>query len=103
MMENPLYSIREAKHNKRLRWTREALKRSIERNIPVDDVCVALNAQNAEILRNAPTDKSPSCLVLGWDDRGKAIHTVVAYHRMLVITVYEPKPPKYTNPRGKGV
>ncbi|MBI2917253.1 MAG: DUF4258 domain-containing protein [Chloroflexi bacterium] len=95
MMENPLATIRVAKHQNGLRWTHEALKRSLERDIPAEDVYVALNSEKAQLIGNDP---SPSCLILGWDAKGRAIHAIVAYARLLLITVYEPKMPWWSNP-----
>lgn len=98
MMGNPLPLIREAKHSNGLRWTKEALRRSIERDIPAEELYVALNSPRAVLLRNSPTDDSPSCLILSWSAKNRPIHSVVAYARMLVITVYEPSLPQYVNP-----
>ena len=100
-MKNPLSDIRVAKHNSLLRHSAKALRRCLERNITPAQIKEALNFPKAEILRkdiDHSEQSSPACLVLGWDKTNRAIHIVIAYVRMLVITVYEPMLPKWATP-----
>jgi hypothetical protein len=63
-----------------------------------------------EILEDYPEDpRGESCLVLGYAGT-KPIHTVVGWARrspgeriLRFITVYIPQPPKWTDPRTRGV
>jgi hypothetical protein len=61
---------------------------------------------NAEILENYPEHKrGPCCLCCGKTSRGSYVHVVctTASELTIIITVYEPKPPNWTDPfvRGK--
>jgi len=57
---------------------------------------------NGEILEDYPNDpRGPSCLVLGYS-RNRPIHIVCGYtvaKWVRIITVYIPKPPKWTDER----
>ena len=57
---------------------------------------------SGEILEDYPDDpRGHSCLVLGYSE-GRAIHIVCGWTKtdwLLVITVYIPRPPKWTDPR----
>ena len=100
-----LADIRKAKHGGGLRHTAKALRRSLEKGITSGQIKEALNSADATLLGENiehPNQASPACLILGWDETNRAIHTVVAYVRMLVVTVYEPMPPKWDTPWEKG-
>ncbi|MBN1483927.1 MAG: DUF4258 domain-containing protein [Chloroflexia bacterium] len=46
----------------------------------------------------------PSCLILGRTERGRSLHLVVSYSGLpvTIITVYEPRPPKWITPIVRG-
>ena len=56
-----------------------------------------------ELLEDYPDDpRGHSCLILGFTQDGRAIHSVwglLPDRRVRVITVYIPLPPKWTDPR----
>ncbi len=57
------------------------------------------------ILEDYPDDKrGESCLVVGFSNSGIPIHTVCGERndRMIIITVYIPKPPKFKTPYERG-
>jgi hypothetical protein len=57
------------------------------------------------ILESYPDDKrGDSCLVVGFTKLGKPIHSVCGKNgdRLVIITVYIPTPPKFTNPYERG-
>lgn len=58
-----------------------------------------------ELLESYPEDpKGPSSLVLGYAE-GRAIHIVCGRAKndwLLIITVYIPKPPKWSDPKTRG-
>lgn len=57
---------------------------------------------SGEIIEEYPEDKrGPSCLVYGRTQTGKDIHVVcgVAHDTLWVITVYEPDPAEWADPR----
>lgn len=96
-------SIQRAKHSGQLKFTGEGLKRSIERDIVPSQIKQALDSSGVEIIPDSapphPNNPSPACLVLGTDEFGRALHTVVAYRTMLIVTTYEPTLPWWTTPR----
>jgi len=61
---------------------------------------------NGELLEDYPDDpRGHSCLVLGFNQAGQAIHTVwglLPTDWVRLITVYIPKPPRWINPRTRG-
>ena len=81
--------------------TRHARERAGKRYIS-DESLVHILAQG-EILEDYPDDpRGPSSLVLGEDEGGRPIHAVCALDpsgALVVITVYEPQPPKWLDER----
>ncbi len=70
-----------------------------EESISLDDVVDALRA--AKIVENYPDHKRGACcLVVGWTRNNRAIHVVctTSLDMAVIITVYEPKPPKWNTP-----
>lgn len=60
---------------------------------------------HAELLEDYPDWwLGPSCLVLGKTDTGRDLHIVVSYSGLpvAIITVYEPRPPKWITPINRG-
>ncbi len=56
---------------------------------------------NGTILESYPEDKrGSSCLIVGFAKSGKPIHIVCGQSsdELIIITVYIPTPPKFTNP-----
>ena len=61
--------------------------------------------QNGKILECYPYDeRGSSCLVVGFTDKGKPIHSVCGKNSniLVLITVYIPTPPKFKNPYERG-
>ena len=57
---------------------------------------------NGEIIEDYPADKPyPSCLILGYTENGKPVHSVWAYNEQnqwaVVITAYRPDPNLWIN------
>jgi len=50
------------------------------------------------------TGRGESCLVVGFTEEGKPIHTVCGRHGgwLVIITVYIPRPPKFKTPYERG-
>lgn len=71
-----------------------AFKRAVERNISEAEIREI--AKNAEIIENYPDDKyAPSCLLLGFTDLGRPLHTQVTRIEtseglIKIITIYQP-------------
>jgi hypothetical protein len=60
---------------------------------------------NAQIVEDYPDWwLGPSCLIYGQTQAGRNIHIVVSYSKLpvTIITVYEPRPPKWRTPTMRG-
>jgi hypothetical protein len=65
----------------------------------LDDLIAALAVPR--LLENYPdAQRGACCLILGWATDGRSLHAVVTttLPHLLVITVYEPKRPKWISP-----
>jgi hypothetical protein len=76
----------------------------VEEDVSLDEVREVL--LNAAVLENYPDHKRGSCcLACGKTLRGRYVHVVctTALELTIIITVYEPKPPRWADPfmRGK--
>ena len=75
-------------------FSKHAVDQMMQRRILVNEIKEALAAP--EVLENYPYDKyGPSCLVLGFSVKGKALHVVCNHpdrELLKIITVYEPDP-----------
>jgi hypothetical protein len=75
-------------------FSRHALKRAVERDIAETEIREA--GASAELVEDYPDDKySPSCLVLGFTENGRALHIQVCYSgpkRVKIVTLYDPDP-----------
>lgn len=71
-------------------FTEHAIRQMARRFISVDEVSEAI--LSGEIIEDYPDDKySPSCLILGSTQRGRALHVQCsAPPRVRVVTVYQP-------------
>jgi hypothetical protein len=86
-----------------LRITRHAHEEMVEEEIGVEDVLLAL--RRSEILEHYPEHRRGSCcLLLGITKPGRPLHLVctTAQPVLVLITVYEPKPPKWVTPTQRG-
>ena len=76
-------------------WSYHSNMRLAERSIPREDVVASV--EGCEIIEDYPSDRPlPSCLCLGKDRNGGAIHYVIAIdragHDIRFVTVYRPDP-----------
>jgi hypothetical protein len=96
--------IRQAVAHGRWALTSHARRRAGQRLI--GDVVLVEPLARAEVLEDYPNaPRGPSVLVLGYTAAGHAIHAVCAFDpagTLLVITVYEPEPPKWLDERTRG-
>lgn len=80
-------------------YKKHALTRMAERNVDFDDIKNTIT--EPKVICEYPDDSPlPSCLILGYDKRGKPLHLVWAYDEgsqaVHLITVYRPDPEKWT-------
>jgi len=83
-----------------LRMTQHAQQEMVEEQISLDEVLAAL--QRGEILERYPEHRrGPCCLLGGLTDAGRPLHIVctTAQPLLILITIYQPKPPKWITPR----
>ncbi|MBC7187186.1 MAG: DUF4258 domain-containing protein [Calditrichaeota bacterium] len=94
-----LKRIREQASAEQIRITQHAQQEMVEEGILFDDVLEAI--ATGHILENYPGHRRGGCCLLCGHSKGcRPLHIVCTTSRpvLIVITVYEPKPPKWTTP-----
>ena len=91
--------IREQALADNVRVTRHAQQEMVEEDISLDDVLEAIS-QGTVLEDYAQHRRGACCLVYGHIRAGRAIHVVCTTARptLVIITVYEPKLPKWITP-----
>ena len=82
-----------------IRFTLHAHQEMVAEDFSLDDVLAAL--PQSELLENYPDHKRGACALFGGiapDKRPVHIVCTTASPMLIVITVYEPKPPKWLTP-----
>ena len=99
-LESPLARIKSQAAGGAFRVTQHARREMVEEEISLKEVLAAL--QRGEILEHYPEHRRGACcLVSGETDRGRPLHIVctTAQPLLILITAYEPRPPKWVTPR----
>lgn len=99
MHTDKLKRIKEQASADNVRVTVHAHQEMVEEEIALDDVLEAI--ESSCILEDHPEHRRGPCSLLGGYARsGRPIHVVCTSGRedLIVITVYEPKPPKWVTP-----
>ncbi len=102
-LRQQMEGIRAQVETESVRITQHAHEEMVAEDITLQEVFEAL-AQGA-ILENYPEHRrGPCCLVSGLTGQGRALHIVctTAQPVLIVITVYEPRPPKWITPTRRG-
>jgi hypothetical protein len=95
--------IKQAVRDNTYRYSKHGDQERQNDNLTLTEVAQALT--NGRILEQyADTGRGVSCLVAGFTDNGIPIHIVgrCMGKTLVIITVYIPMPPKYTNPFERG-
>jgi len=95
--------IRAQVETESVRVTRHAHEEMVAEEITLHGVFEAIG--RGEILENYPEHRrGPCCLVSGCTDQGRPLHVVctTAQSLLIVITVYEPQPPRWITPTRRG-
>ena len=82
-----------------LHITRHAQQEMVEEDISLDNLLETIS--QGQILEDYPQHKRGACCLLsGLTAEGRAIHVVCTTARptLIIITAYEPKPPKWVTP-----
>ena len=86
-----------------IRVSLHAHQEMVEESIMYADVQAVLS--DPQLLENYPDHKrGPCCLVCGQTSAGRFVHVVctTALELAIIITVYEPSPPKWLTPYARG-
>jgi len=97
-----LRALRTQAASSTIRVTLHATSEMMEEAIALDDVLEAIGADDATILEDYPEHRRGACCLVGGSTRqGRPLHVVctTAQPVLVIITVYEPKPPKWITPR----
>jgi hypothetical protein len=98
-IEEILSAIQAAAQARNPEMTLHATQEAYAEQISADEIRQAL--MNGQILENYPEHRrGPCCLIYGDTDAGRPIHVVCTSYRrpVLIITVYEPRPPRWITP-----
>ena len=72
-----LETLRQQLSQREFEFSRHAFKRAVERHM--SDIEIRQAGAHAEIIEDYPDDKySPSCLLLGFTERGRPLHLQVS-------------------------
>ena len=97
--EAALRNIRERAARGEFRVTQHAHREMAEESILLDEVLAAIDA--GDVLENYPNHRrGPCCLLHGRTGPGRDLHIVctTVQPMLVIITVYEPRPPKWPTP-----
>ena len=86
-----------------LRITRHAHEEMVEEEIRIEEVVAAI--RQSKILEHYPEHRRGSCCLLaGVTETGRSLHLVctTAQPVLVLITAYEPKPPRWVTPTQRG-
>ena len=98
-----LERIRAQAREECIRVTQHAHQEMVEEAITLDELLQAL--EEGTILEDYPEHRRGACCLIGGLTRaGRHLHAVCAttHAVLIVITVYEPKPPKWITPTQRG-
>ncbi|RLG59392.1 MAG: DUF4258 domain-containing protein [Candidatus Hydrothermarchaeota archaeon] len=102
-VEAVLKQIRAQAAKEHIRITYHAHQEMVEEEITLDEVLEAI--ATGQILENYPEHRRGACCLLNGHTRdGRPLHIVCTTARpvLIIITVYEPKPPKWITPTQRG-
>ena len=95
--------LKRAVRENQLKISLHAAEEALAEHITRPEIEAAM--RNAQLLEDYPDWwLGPSCLIYGQTDAGRDLHIVVSYSGLpaTIITVYEPRPPKWITPTRRG-
>ena len=104
-LDEILEGIRRRVRAGRVRVTQHGHTEMVDESITLDDVFEAIESDTAQILENYPTHQRGACCLLGGEtEDGRPVHVVCTTENptLIIITVYEPMPPKWLTPTKRG-
>ena len=102
-LEAILEQIRVQAAAENIRITQHAQQEMVEEDIALDEVLQVI--ATGQILENYPEHRRGACCLLnGMTRQSRPLHIVctTAQPVLIIITVYEPKPPKWVTPTQRG-
>jgi len=100
-----LEKIREQASLEHVRLTLHAHAEMVDEALSLDDVLETIASEDAQILENYPEHRRGACCLLGGTTKaGRPVHVVCTTEQpaLIIITVYDPKPPKWVTPTQRG-
>ena len=97
-------SLRALARSESVRVTVHAHQEMVEEGITMDDVLEAI--ATGDVIEDYPTHRRGACCLVGGTTRaGRPLHIVctTAQPVLVIITVYEPKPPRWITPIQRSV
>jgi hypothetical protein len=101
--ESILALFKRAVREQQLKISLHAVEEALAEHITRSEIEAVL--LNAQLLEDYPNWwLGPSCLIYGQTDTGRDLHIVASYLSLpvTIITVYEPRPPKWITPTLRG-
>jgi hypothetical protein len=101
--ENLIERIKSQIRERRVKFTLHAQQEMVEDDVTVSDLVEAV--LSSTVLENYQDHRrGPCCLTCGRTDAGRFLHVVAttSLPDLVIITVYEPKPPKWRTPFQRG-
>ena len=98
-----LEKIQEQARTRNFRLSIHVQQEMVDENIVLSEVTEAVNT--AQVLENYPEHKRGACCLLyGITAAGRPLHVVctTSLQILVIITVYEPKPPRWITPTQRG-
>jgi hypothetical protein len=98
-LDTILARIRAQANAENIRITQHAQQEMVEENVTLNDVLETITT--GQILENYPEHRRGSCcLINGFTKNGRPLHVVCTTMQpvLIIITVYEPKPPQWITP-----
>jgi len=95
--------LRQQAQAEAIRITVHAHQEMVEEGVSVDEIYEVL--RDATVVENyAEHKRGPCCLVCARTTRGRHVHVVctTSLERAIIITAYEPQPPKWVTPFERG-
>ncbi len=103
MVPDPKQHILRHLREGNVHFTLHAQQEMVNDDVSVDEILDALN--NCEVVENYPEhERGACCLVCGKTFKGRYLHVVctTSLPYLVIITTYEPSPPKWITPFKRG-
>lgn len=95
--------VRDQAAARQVRLTQHASQEMVAEDVALSEVFEAV--ASGDVLENySEHRRGPCCLLHGRTNAGRDLHVVctTASPMLVIITVYEPKPPKWSTPKNRG-